>query len=229
MNADLLITIVIYGVFGYLFGRLGSIIIYKICLFNIIRIFIFLIFPLGMLISFFESSYKGFFIFLILSSEFLKKFYIYTQSYEFQKSKRNISNIIGLIIKPIMFFLHIGMKTGHYAVSVVDGTQSGRKQLQKDKRDFEDQRSWLEDERRKLQEENEKIMKAWEDLIKEREEFERQRDTGNYEKRIIPKIKATKNRNRNMRKKVTMADISKSLKNTTLMTSQKTMQERFWV
>ena len=59
------------------------------CLVNIIRFFVFIILVVILIITISQKSFTGIFVTIMFASEFLKK--IYTQSHEFQKSKRSIA------------------------------------------------------------------------------------------------------------------------------------------
>ena len=69
--------------------------------------------------------------------------------------------------------MHLGTKAGQYAVSVVDGTVSAKKELERERADFENEKQSFEAKKREYEEEWEDIKKAWDELIREREEFER--------------------------------------------------------
>jgi DnaJ-domain-containing protein 1 len=82
-----------------------------------------------------------------------------------------------------MLFLNIGIKTGKYAVSVVDGTASHRIKLKREMAEFENEKAYYKAKEAELEDKYEEILRAWEELIKEREEFERQKaGESNYTK-----------------------------------------------
>ena len=171
MNIPTLIYyIMILGIFVFL-----SKVIYYICLANFIRSIVGVIFILVSLAFALNGEWQEAGVFFGLSIEFMRKFYLYTNTYEFRNDKQHINNVIGIILKPIALFLHLGTKAGQYAVSVVDGTVSAKKELKKEKAEFENEKQSFEAKKREYEEEWENIKKAWDELIREREEFERQK------------------------------------------------------
>ena len=171
-------TLIYYIIIGVLY--IGTFVLlsklfYFICLFNFIRIItgtLFILFSLFFLVTG-EWQLSG--ILLGLSLEFLRKFYLYTNTYKFKENKNHISNVVGIILKPIALFLHLGTKAGQYAVSVVDGTVSAKKELKREKAEFENEKQAFKAKEAELEDKYEEILKAWEELIREREEFERQK------------------------------------------------------
>ena len=158
--------------------------IYYMCLANFIRIIVGIILTLSFLFFLSMGEWKIAGGICICSLEFIRRFFVYTQSEQYKRHSKFTSNAIGVILSPIAFTLKGGIKLSKYAIQVVDGTISEKIKLKRERAEFEYEKANFKAKEKEMNEEWENIKKAWDELIKEREEFERQKDgESSYEKK----------------------------------------------
>ena len=152
------------------FGSLFGYIVYTICFIHFIRFiaFISLVSGLGEFGS--KKDYEQVIIFgsaiFIFSLRSFQKFKIYNPYFARK------------FLNPFILLFRGGAKAGQFALSVADGTLTGRKQLKRERAEFEREKAFYEGEKRKQQAEWEDIKKAWEELFRERDRWEREKAGG---------------------------------------------------
>lgn len=88
MNWWQIVEYLIIGSIAFVLGRLASIVLYKICLFTLFRVIVGGVLLAIALVFLFHREWLIGGVFLLCISEWIKRWYLYTQSSDFRDHKR---------------------------------------------------------------------------------------------------------------------------------------------